>query len=57
MKIRIVAEVVKNILISSFILYLSFNELKDKIKDKNKIYEDTFKEFDDDDLFKKTDFE
>lgn len=54
MKIRIVAEVVKNILISSFILYLSFNELKDKIKDKNKIDDDRFKDID---IDFKTDFE
>ena len=68
MKLRIATEIIKNALISSVILYLSFNEIKNKIKEKKnddkKIDDDDYDSDDfkksfleDDYLFKKTDFE
>lgn len=48
MKIRIATEIIKNILVSSLILYLAFGVIKDSSKK-----EDNLKNFDDDeDLFK-----
>ena len=56
MKIRIATEIIKNILVSSLILYLASGVIKDNFKkDKDEKFKNT--DFDDDDLFKKTDFD